>query len=166
MLCVRQVTQLELNKHKQRWILYVHTRTHTHTVKRLMSFGVSSDAPEAKSNTAHWEKWFQTLVITALITYSARSFSPFLPSFSLSLPPFPPFRSVSSWLQFMARRLSLCHPPYGFLSLFLAVWSNGNGVFLLDLSFHFFFIRSPHLFLSCSLFLPLLRPCSPPVTPY
>lgn len=72
-----------------------------------------------KSQVQHndWEKWFQTLVVTALITYSA--LSPFL--LSLALPSsLPLFSSVSCWLHSMARHLSRCHPPYGFpLSLSL-----------------------------------------------
>lgn len=64
---------------------------------------------KVRSNTALWEKWFQKLVITALITYSALSFPPPF----LTLPPSSLFISASTWLRFSARRLSLCHPPYG-----------------------------------------------------
>lgn len=74
-----------------------------------------------------WEKWFQTLVVTALITYSA--LSPFL--LSLALPSsLPLFSSVSYWLHSMARHLSRCHPPYGFLfpSLCVKQWKQDFSV--------------------------------------
>lgn len=73
-------------------------------------FEAVGDGAEVHSNRALGEKWFQKLVITALITYSALSFPPPF----LTLPPFSLFISASTWLQFMARRLSLCHPAYGF----------------------------------------------------
>lgn len=117
-------------------------RTHTRSVKWLMSFRVSRDAPEAKSNTADWEKWFQTLVITALITYSALSFPPpvLSPFLRASLPLDPSLLGFSLWPD-------VCHFAIILMasSLPLAVWSNGNGIFLLSRSFHFFFICSLHL---------------------
>lgn len=63
---------------------------------------------------------------------------------SLTLPPFSLFISVSTWLQFRARRLSLCHPPYGFFSLsflvFLSIYPSNYEVFL---------IHPPNFFLHC-----------------
>ena len=92
------------------------------------------------------------------------SLSLFLPlslflSHSLTLPPFPPFRSISSWLRFMARRLSLCHPPYGFLSPSLCVkqWKRD---FSARAFFPLLFICSALLSLSLSLSL-----SSPPFSP-
>lgn len=88
-----------------------------------------SDPAKGRTSRALWEKWFQKLVFTALITYSALSFPPPF----LTLPPSSLFISASTWLQLTARRLSLCHPPYG--CSFLSVWSNGNCFFFFQLIF-------------------------------
>lgn len=82
----------------------------THTRTLASAFGETTDVirrfrQEAKSNRTVWEKWFQTPVILVLITYNI------LP---LSLPSALPLQT--SWLQVVARHLSLCHPPYGLLS--------------------------------------------------
>lgn len=68
----------------------------------------ASDRGKVRSSTALWEKWFQTLVITALMTYSAVSFPPPF----LTLPPISLFVSASTLLLFRTWRLLLCHPPY------------------------------------------------------
>lgn len=101
----------------------------TNSVKQLMAFW-SCQTQRRCSNRALWEKWFQKLVITALITYSALSFPPPF----LTLPPVSLFISASTWLRFRARRLSLCHPHF-FLLLSSSVWSNGNCFFLFSFSF-------------------------------
>lgn len=92
-----------------------------------------------------WEKWFQTLVVTALITYSA--LSPFLLSLALpsSLPLFSSLIGFTLWPDICHVAIPLMASP-----LPLSVWSNGNRIFLFSLSFHFFFVYSPHLSCSCS----------------
>lgn len=151
------------------WITHTHTHTHaevytvcnhnalsqhtdTHFVKWLMLFWVSRDAPVVQHSRLG-EMISEPGNHSFNYIFRSLSLSPF-PLFPLSvtLPSFPPFKSVSSWLQFMARRLSLCHPPYGFLSppsLFLSLWSNGNRV--LDSAFFsisFSFVHPDSLSLS------------------
>lgn len=101
------------------------SHTHSHTYAHILwkTYVIWSFQRCTTSQVQHndWEKWFQTLVVTALITYSA--LSPFL--LSLALPSsLPLFSSVSYWLHSMARHLSRCHPPYGFLfpSLCVKQW--------------------------------------------
>lgn len=120
---------------------YPHTNTHNQW-KNWCHFEVSKDAQEAKSNKTNWEKWFQSPVITVLITYSA------LPLFYFLHPS--NFRPASSWLQFAARRLSLCHPPYGFLSPSLSEAMETWFFYLVFLSAFFLsFVCSQHTS-SCS----------------
>lgn len=125
----------------------------TNSVKQLMAFW-SCQTQRRCSNRALWEKWFQKLVITALITYSALSFPPPF----LTLPPVSLFISASTWLRFRARRLSLCHPPF-FLLLSSSVWSNGNCFFFVQLFFPIvvafacqtsFFLDCPMPCMNCS----------------
>lgn len=100
-----------------------------------------SDPAKGRTSRALWEKWFQKLVFTALITYSALSFPPPF----LTLPPSSLFISASTWLQFTARHLSLFHPPCG--CSFLSVRSNGNWFFFSAYLSKSFCICLPNLFL-------------------
>lgn len=132
---------LQRNEWKIKWMCPV-TKTdsgRTSAVKVLMAFWSCQSQPRSVPAELSGKKWFQKLVITALITYSALS-SP--PPF-LTLPPVSLFISASTWLQFRPRRLSLCHPPYGcsFLPLCEAM----------EIVLGFFFSFSFQLFLHLSI---------------
>lgn len=102
-----------------------------------------SDPVKLRSSRALWEKWFQKLVITALITYSALSFPPLS-----SLFPLVPFY-ICLYLAAVYSQTSVPLPPSLWLLLSSSVWSNGNCFFYYFFPSVFPFVNQISFFLDC-----------------